>query len=415
MELCLTDRQREIVELAGRLADKFAERADGPDRENRFPFENYEDMREEGYLNLTVPEELGGYGADFLELLLAQERLAMGDGSTALAVNMHVSPVGQWASIWQETRDARLESFLRDVAAGKIVWASITSERGVGNNLMDAMTTAERVDGGYRVNGGKIFCTNSEVATHFSFSARYEDPELGPRVLLLRTPMDADGIELRRTWDTLGMRGTQSNDMKITDLFVPEGELVHSLPVGHFDARILKTVFARGIATFGAVYLGIAGGAIAWSKEMVRQRGRESDPVVQHLFGEIEILQESARAVLYRHAHEVMSGALWEQYSVQEGLARAAIAKLVPANNAVQIMQKLIDVVGGPAYMRRFPFERMLRDAQAGPVMPFNNMDGHRLLGASSLGVALAPEIGPDESGPGSRPKEAFTGEQVSV
>src|SRR5262245_50468507 len=99
MQRCLTDRQREIVDLPGSMADAFAERATVHDRENTFPFENYEDMRASGYLNLTVPTELGGGGASLLDLALAQERLAMGDGSTALAVNMHVSPVGQWASL----------------------------------------------------------------------------------------------------------------------------------------------------------------------------------------------------------------------------------------------------------------------------------------------------------------------------
>ena len=94
MEQCLTPRQREIVELAGRLADEFAGRAAEHDRDGSFPFENYERMREEGYLGLPVPEELGGMGAGLYDLIVAQERLAAGDGSTALAVNMHVSPIG---------------------------------------------------------------------------------------------------------------------------------------------------------------------------------------------------------------------------------------------------------------------------------------------------------------------------------
>ena len=80
MEQCLTQRQREIVELAGRLADEFAERAAEHDRTGSFPFENYERMREEGYLGLTVPEELGGMGAGLYDLILAQERLARGTG-----------------------------------------------------------------------------------------------------------------------------------------------------------------------------------------------------------------------------------------------------------------------------------------------------------------------------------------------
>src|ERR687891_520191 len=122
MEQCLTPRQREIVELAGRLADEFAERAAEYDRDGSFPFENYDRMREEGYLGLTVPEELGGMGAGLHDLILAQERLAAGDGSTALAVNMHVSPIGQLASLWRASGDKRLADVLRRAAGGRPVY-----------------------------------------------------------------------------------------------------------------------------------------------------------------------------------------------------------------------------------------------------------------------------------------------------
>ena len=130
MEHCLTARQREIVELAGRLADEFAERASEHDRDGSFPFENYERMREEGYLGLTVPEELGGMGAGLYDLILAQERLAAGDGSTALAVNMHVSPIGQLASLWRASGDERLADVLRRAADGRLVYASMSAEPG---------------------------------------------------------------------------------------------------------------------------------------------------------------------------------------------------------------------------------------------------------------------------------------------
>lgn len=396
MNRILTPGQRELVELAGRLADTFAQRAERFDRENAFPFENYDDLRESGYLTLTVPVELGGRGAGLRDLVVAQERLAMGDGSTALAVNMHVSPIGQWASVWRETGDERLEQLLRGVAGGEVVWASLTSEPGVANNLMDARTRATREDGGYRVNGHKIFCTNADAATHFSFTAREDGAEGGPRVLLFRAAKDTPGFRFERTWDTLGMRGTQSNDLRLEDAFVPEDALVHSLPVGHFDPRILKTVFAWAMPTFGAVYLGVAAGAMAWANELARKRGRGADALVQASFARMELLLETARAVLHRHCEEVESGALFEGPSVQEGLARAALAKVVPTQNAVEIMRHVVDVAGGAAYMRRFPLERMWRDVQAGPIMPYNTHQALELLGATSLGVELAPTVGGD-------------------
>ena len=268
-----------------------------------------------------------------------------------------------------------------------------------------ADTFAERVEGGFTVRGHKIFCTNSEVATHFSFTARWEDADDGPRLCLFRASKGTPGLRFERTWDTLGMRGTQSNDLVLEDAFVPEEALVHSLPVGHFDARILKTVFAWAMPTFGAVYLGVAAGAIEWAKGAVQKRGRERDKLVQASFAQMELLLETARAVLYRHCQEVLSGVLFEQPTVQEGLARAALAKYVPATNAVEIFRHIVDAVGGAAYMRKLPLERMWRDVQGGPIMPYNTYQALELLGATSLGVDLAPTISMEESGVESRSK----------
>ncbi len=405
MNRCLTPRQREIIELAGGLADKFVTRSSQHDRDNSFPFENYDEMRASGYLSLTVPEELGGGGANLFDLVLAQERLAMGDGSTALAVNMHVSPVGQWAAIWKRTGDERLEALLRGVAAGEVVWASLTSEMGIANRMMDSNTIAVRDGDGFRLNGRKVFCTNSEVATHCSLTARYEDPETGPRLLVFRTKLDAPGLELVKTWDTMGMRGTQSNDLKIEGLYVPDEALVHSLPIEHYDATVLRTVWAWAMPTFGAIYLGMAAGAMELAKDVVRKKGKESDALVQREFAEMEILLESARAVIWKHAEDVISGDLFSQFSLQEAHAKAGLSKTIPCTNALRIVERIPNVVGGMSYSRKLPFERIWRDVQAGPVMPYNNHQMWQVCGATSLGLRLYPEIGEDETGIDSKPK----------
>src|SRR5690349_19019072 len=95
MDPILTPRQQHIVELAGTLAERFAARADAHDRVGSFPFENYADLHEFGYLKLIVPREYGGEGADLFEIVLAQERLARGDGATAMAVDMTLHLIGQ--------------------------------------------------------------------------------------------------------------------------------------------------------------------------------------------------------------------------------------------------------------------------------------------------------------------------------
>ena len=388
MERPLTAREHAIVELAGRLAERFAERAAQHDRDTTFPYENYDDMREAGYLGLTVPEELGGTGASLWELILAQERLAMGDGSTALAVNMHVSPIGQLASLWRSAHDERLADVLRRSADGRLVYASMSAEPG-DPILMSSTSTARPVDGGYRVSGKKIFGTESAVCTEFS--TRALDEETG-RVIFFRVARDAEGLRFKDTWDTMGMRATLSNDFELEDVFVPEQAVFHSYPANHFDGTMLKTVWGWAMPTFGAVYLGIAAGAAAFAREQVEARGRQGDPQVQQLFAEIEVLLETARAVLHRHAHEMASGALYS-VPVQDGMARAILTKYVCTNNAVAIVDRALHVVGGAGYFTRFPLERMYRDVRAGPIMPYNNLEAHDLLGRNALGIEIAPAV----------------------
>lgn len=405
MKHCLTDRQLTFVELAGGLADRFAERAAGHDRDGAFPFDNYEDMRRAGFLRLSLPEELGGLGASQFEMLLALERLAMGDGATALAVNMHVSPLGQWSSVWRRTGDARLEEFLRKAAKDELIWASVTSETGVPNLMLDAKMRARKAAGGYLLRGRKSFATNTSVATHCSTTARYDDPELGPRLMLFRVELSCPDVKIHQTWDALGMRATQSNDVEFADAFVPDDALIHSLPVGHYDGRLLETVFAWSLPAFAAVYVGIAAGAMHWAKGRMARAGRTGDSRVQDVFAECEVLLETSRAAMYRHAEEFGSGRLVEQLTVQEGLARCAFVKYVGTNHAVRIVNKLVEVVGGACYTRGLPFERMWRDVQAGVVMPCANQPARELIGATALDRQLAPALSVEESGPGSRPR----------
>jgi alkylation response protein AidB-like acyl-CoA dehydrogenase len=392
MEQCLTRRQREIVELAGRLADEFASRAAEHDQDGSFPFENYERMREEGYLGLTVPEELGGMGAGLYDLIVAQERLAAGDGSTALAVNMHVSPIGQLASLWRASGDERLADVLRRAADGRLVYASMSAEPG-DPILMSSTTVARPVDGGYRVTGKKIFGTESAVCTEFSTRALVDDPERGQTVIFFRLPREIDGMTVKETWDVMGMRATQSNDFALDNVFVPEEDVFHRYPANHFDGTMLKTVWGWAMPTFGAVYLGIGAGAMAFAGELALKMKKEDNPEVQHLFAEMEILLESARAVLYRHAHEMETGALYSDLPVQEGMAKAVLTKYVATNNACGIVDRALHVVGGAGYFRRFPLERMYRDVRAGPIMPYTNLEAHDLFGRTSLGIEIAPAV----------------------
>src|SRR3989442_15303101 len=101
MELTGTERHQHFIELAAAHAEDFRTRVAQHDRENTFPFENVEAMKASGYTAMTVPEELGGGGANVLDLVLAQEQLARGDGPTTVAINMHLYGAAMFADLWR--------------------------------------------------------------------------------------------------------------------------------------------------------------------------------------------------------------------------------------------------------------------------------------------------------------------------
>src|SRR5215471_11789041 len=163
MGMTAIERQKHFLELAATHAEDFKTRVAQHDRENTFPFENVEAMKASGYTNMTVPEELGGGGATVLDLVLAQERLAQGDGPTAVAINMHLGAVGWVADLWRlgnETMRPVLEAIARD----RLILSAGTSDPKMHSAIgfagfTDTTRRAEKVPGGYRVNGRGGFST----------------------------------------------------------------------------------------------------------------------------------------------------------------------------------------------------------------------------------------------------------------
>lgn len=378
--------------MAAELADEFATRADQHDRENTFPFENFEKLKASGYLRLTVPEELGGMGASLTELTVAQERLAQGCCSTALAVNMHTSPIGQIASLWQSGRDTRLERWLIEVAEGRVISASLSAEPGA-PLLRHSTCSLTRAPGGYLLNGRKIFCTMSSVMTHFTTMAQFEDPQDGPLVKFFRLAKDQPGLTIHQTWDTLGVRATQSNDLTLENVFVPEDAVFHTFPAHTLDGKMLQSVWGWAQPTFAATYLGMAIGGMNAVRDYVLRMKKQEDPHIQRAFAEMETLVESARAFIRVVADEMSSGRLLSGLEVQEGMSRVVMAKFITSQNVIEIMNKAMLVAGGWGYSNRSPLPRYYRDARAATAQPYNLFDATEMIGKTALGVEVLPPV----------------------
>ncbi|MCH0541424.1 acyl-CoA/acyl-ACP dehydrogenase [Streptomyces sp. MUM 203J] len=383
-------RQR-YAAMAEELAAAFRERAEEYDRKAEFPHRNIDDLLDAGYLRLTVPRELGGLGGGLADMAVTQERLATGCASTALTVNMHLSMAGQMARAWRTTGDERARRMLTDIADGRVILMGATAEPG---HALVRSTGAKalKVEGGYLVTGDKTFGTGSAVMTHMTSMAVYREHPEGPHVLVFRIPADSPGVRvLEGTWDTSALRATRSENIELRDVMVPEESVLTSFPLGSLDGSLLQTLWGWAMPTFAAVYLGVAVGAFEQCVRDVQNRGWEQRPYVRALISECEVLIETSRAVIERTAREVMGNALWDSMSVQQGMARVVLAKTVGTNNAVEIVDRVIRIIGTPALRPGSPYERAHRDVRAGTMHPYSNSDACDLIAATAFGAEVAP------------------------
>ena len=226
----LTDEHaRELAARIGRVAAPFDPEHD---RDATFVTEAYAEMAACGYLRLAVPEELGGLGASMRQVVIAEEELGSWSGSAALAAAMHL-----YLTLVQRWRWRRGAPDAAGVL-GKIADGLIMATSG-GSDWVCPTTTATEVEGGYRLDGRKVFCTQAPVAGVISTSAVLGSPGPDAVVLHAGVPLAAPGVHIIETWDTLGMRGTASHDVVFDGVYLPADKVVGQRPYGVLAGPLL--------------------------------------------------------------------------------------------------------------------------------------------------------------------------------
>jgi alkylation response protein AidB-like acyl-CoA dehydrogenase len=206
--------------LSDDLLERCAQRAAGYDRENRFFFEDFDELREAKYLLAAVPQEFGGLGLTLSEICHEQRRLARRSAPTALATNMHLTAIGIAADLWRKGDKSQV--WMLEEAAKGAVFAYGYSESGNDLEVLYAAGRAERVDGGYRFFGHKHFGSLTPVWNWLKiYGFDTADPD-DPKIVHGVMARDAAGYRIVETWDTLGMRATASHDTVPEGAFVPD-------------------------------------------------------------------------------------------------------------------------------------------------------------------------------------------------
>ena len=370
------------VALAASLGAVFAPLAAQHDRENTFVHEHFDLMRDSGYLRLAVPRELGGLGATMRQVCYAQAELARHCASTALAVNMHLYLTLSNVFRWRRGAPGA-EAVLRRVADEGLVLMTSGGSDGIYTSA-----TAVKEDGGYRISGRKIFCSQAPVAGVITTMARYEDPVEGTVVLLAGIPMSSPGVSVPENWNALGMRATGSHDVILEDVRITEAQVAARRPWGKVDPalRVAGIHFAPPVAS---VYAGIAAAARDEAVRVVNQRvlgdGRPmaEDATVQRQVGLMDVKLKVLWWALLGALEE-----LGDEYMPDDrAMSPLMIAKRQIVTEAQEIVDLAMQVVGGGSYLAPSILERAYRDVRAGAFHPLNPERTLSYVGRQTLGV----------------------------
>jgi alkylation response protein AidB-like acyl-CoA dehydrogenase len=380
--------------LTDEMLARFAGRAPQYDEEHRFASEDFQELREAGYLLLNIPTELGGYGRTLAEVAREQRRLAYYAAPTALAVNMHLYWTGVAADLWR-AGDKSLQWLLEEAARGE-VFAAGHAESGNDIPVLLSTTRAERVEGGYRFTGHKSFGSLTPVWTYLGLHGMDTSNPAAPMIVHGFMPRNTEGYRIEPTWDVLGMRATQSDDTLLDGTFIPDRYIARIVPPGAAGIdHFVLAVFAWALLGFGNVYYGIARRALDLTIETATKkrsialsRSMAYHAELQHRVAEMGLLIDPIEPHLERIATDwstgVNHGTTWP--------AKLFSAKHHAVEASWRVVDLALELAGGFGIFKRSGVERLFRDARLGRIHPANSMLTHEIVAKTLLGIS------PDET-----------------
>lgn len=389
--MSMTPSTTEAFSLDQELLDRCHERAAQYDRENRFFQEDFEELKDAGYLLMTVPKQFGGYEMSLAEVARVARRLAYHAPATALALNMHHYWVGLAADLWR-AGDESCKWMLQKAGQGE-VFAAGHAESGNDLPLLLSTTKAERVDGGYRLTGRKAFGSLTPVWTFLGLHAMDASDPKAPKIVHAFMPRNTKGATIKDTWDVMGMRATRSDDTVLENVFVPDEYIARVVPAGAagIDHFVLG-IFAWALINFGNIYLGLATRIRDLVVDLVKSksslgvtRSMAHHPLIQHGVAEIVLQLEAVLPQLEAVAQD------WSNTTDHgpQFAPRIVAAKYNAVEAAFRVADKALDLSGGFGMFKKSELERLFRDARAGRFHPANSLLTHELIAKMTLGIDL--------------------------
>jgi len=357
VEYGLTEEQKTVKSLARKIAEEriLPVRAELDEREE-FPWAIMQDLASADLFRVFVPEEYEGLGYGCLELCLVVEELSR--ICSGVAVSYAASALGSFILIDYGSEEQK-RKYLPDIASGKKLTAFALSEPTAGSDAAAIKTTAEKVEGGYLLNGTKQFITNGGEAEIYTVIALTDKTRGARGASAFIVEKGTPGFSFGKKERKMGIRASATRELVFRNCLVPEENLIGKPGMGFLMTMRLLDRSRPGI---GAQAVGIAQGALEAAVDYAQQRiqfGHPliSQPVVQDMLAQMAIQVEAARALVYAAARTVDSG-------IRNFTESSAMAKVFASDTAMKVTTDAVQICGGAGYMKDYPVEKMMRDAK---------------------------------------------------
>ncbi|HQM30721.1 MAG TPA: acyl-CoA dehydrogenase family protein [Syntrophales bacterium] len=360
MDFRLSDDQKMLRDTVRRIAEtEFAPRAAEIDKTEKFPERHFKILAENGLLGIQIPEEYGGAGAGMVSLVLTVEEVARCCASTSVILTTQALASDPLLLAGTEVQKKK---HLYRLASGACLGACAITEPSAGSDVSGMKTTAKKVDGGYLLNGNKIFITNGGVSDIITVLA-YTDAKKGTRggISMLIVKSGQTGFTVGKHEEKMGIHGSDTRELVFEDCFVPDECMLGGEGKGF---GILMTTFNYTRPAVGAQALGIAQGAleaaIKYTKERVQfGKALAKNQGIQWMLAEMALKVEASRTLIYRAASLIDN----EPNSPDIPII-SSMAKWHASDTAMSVTTDAVQLFGGYGYSREYPVERMMRDAK---------------------------------------------------
>jgi len=357
LEYFLSEQQKTVRDLARRIAEEriLPVRAE-LDENEEFPWDIIKDLADSDMFRVFIPEEYDGLGGGCLELCLVIEELSR--ACSGVAVCYAASALGSYAILEYGTEEQK-RKYLPDIASGKRLAAFALTEATAGSDAGNIKTAAEKVSGGYRLNGTKQFITNGGDAEIYTIIALTDQSKGSRGASAFLVEKDTPGFDFGKKEKKMGIRTSSTRELVFKNCLVPEENLIGREGLGFVMTLRVLDRSRPGIA---AQAVGLAQGALEAAVDYARQRIQFGHPiisigVVQNMLADMATQVEAARALNYAVARTIDSGT--KQYTEE-----SAMTKVFASDMAMKVTTQAVQVLGGAGYMRDYPVEKMMRDAK---------------------------------------------------